>query len=318
MGITLNFEAPDGGQVTAQPPTPRSLLNIPVVSHSQMQTFDRCSFAYKLGYIDNWTAKETKPYFITGNLVHKYLFILYKNIMLTSYDHCFSLIQTEVDKDLRTAMNASDQDQIKRVSRAANIVKMYIYKFAALEDRDWIILDSEKYFKVSMKTPKGKSYTLNVGIDVVARQKSTGRLWIWDTKSFSGKSGFWSDTKIMMDPQFPTYLVALHKIGAMVVGAMLNEINTYDYKDVSKEPIDKLFKRTPIYHSSQELEGHEQEFGRMVDRMLETVESGDFVRSRRSECEYCQFNEPCILNLKGTPLGDIMPANFRQKVARPA
>lgn len=301
--------------VEISPTKQNSLLDVPRVSFTQINSLNKCEFAWNLGFNELWTPKEPKTFFEVGNDVHKYFQMYYKNIGMTSTKHCLEMIDVEIEKRVRKATQLQDVDKMKRVVRAAQITKTYITKYAPEADKDWEVLDTEKFFDVALESPMGRRYILQVGIDLLFRSKESKRISIVDHKSMEGLGKFWSPMQVLMDPQMPTYIVALRKIGVGVFSGIINMANTYMYKDPN-QPLENLFRREPAYFTNTELDGHLLELGHAVDRMLDIKERGVYRRSRSHSCNYCFFAEPCLMSLKGLPIQDTLETSFRRKMSR--
>lgn len=273
------------------------------VSHSQLQQWDRCRFAFKLSYIDGWQSIETKTYFQLGSLVHEFLELHYENLK-NGGDHGESMAR--IVESARTKLeNNSGMDQVDLTRRALKLMENYVMYFSPIFDEKWQVLATEYHFKIPLKTPSGVLFFLQGFVDLVAKERETGRVYIWDHKT-TGNAAFWSDTEAMMDPQLPIYIAGLQEIGKPIHGAMLNFINTYDYK--KEADLDKQFKRMKVYKNENELSNILYEVGLKVDDILANKDNP--LRSLRKDCSQCRFQAPCLLSLKGVPIQDAMEGGF--------
>lgn len=290
-------------------------LQLPQFSYSQVGVWNRCHFSWFLNYHEKWAPIETKSYFVEGSVGHDLFMIYYKNIALASHRDCISLVKTRVGEYLRAA--GSDPDKLKIVSTIARVVKGYLEDFAPAEDRKWDILDAEKEFLIPLKSPKGRTFNLEGKIDILARDKSTGRIYVWDHK-FIGRGRFYSQSQLVMDNQTPTYIAALQLMGIPVFGAIMNQLNKHDYKEPATE--EQLYRRASIYHTESELKMRLYELGQLVDELEDCKETGIYRRSLGRDCADCFFQDPCVLLMKAPEItvDQAMGTDFIKKQAKRA
>jgi hypothetical protein len=243
--------------------------------------------------------------------------IYYKNIPILDHEACVKLVKQKVGQYHATA--GSDPDKLKMISTMARVVKGYLEDFAFYQDRKWDILDAEKEFEIPLKTPKGRPFILEGRIDILAKEKSTNRVWVWDHK-FIGKKPWWSETQLLMDSQMPTYVAALQETGLPIFGALVNQCNKYSYAKPTDMVEENLYKRSPVYHNNDELLSRLREFGLMVDEILECRELGIFRRSLKRDCSECFWQDPCLMSLKipDAPVSDFLQVNFTKKTPKRA
>ncbi len=292
-------------------------MTIPKFSYSQLSTWDRCHFSWYINYVEEWTPVETKPYFILGNLVHELLMIYYKSLPLTDEFQSLNLVKQKI-RQYHQATNG-DAEKLEHVTNAARIAKRYIEEFSSIEDRKWEILDAEKHFEIPLKTPKGREFILEGYVDILAKEKATNRLWVWDHKTV-GNGKFWSEAELLMDSQMPTYVAALQQMGIPIFGVLVNQLNKHKYAKPQDDVVEKLFRRKPIYHTGDELITRLHEFGLMVDELLDCKESGIFRRSLKKDCSSCFFQDPCLMSLKipEAPVSDFLQVDFIKKAPKRA
>jgi hypothetical protein len=280
-------------------------MTLPKYSYSQLMTWDRCHYSWYLNYHEGWSPIETKSYFVEGSVGHDLLMVYYKNLPLTDHDSCVKLVKQKVGQYHSAA--GDDVDKLKIVTTIARVVKQYLEEFAVIEDQKWDFLDAEKKFEIPLVTPQGRDYILEGVIDILAREKATSRIWLWDHK-FVGRGRFWSEEALLMDSQTPTYIAGLQQMNVPIFGAIMNQLNKHEYSKPQDRVPENLFKRKPIYHTNSELETRLIECGKMVDEVEECKESGNFRRSLKHDCEMCFWQDPCLLLLKtpGSKVEDVM------------
>ena len=290
--------------------------SIPTYSHSQLGTWERCHFSWSLNYIEKYVTIETKSYFVGGSVVHDLLMTYYKNLPLTDHDSCVTLVKQRVGEYHRAC--GSDPDKLKIVTNMARVVKGYLEDFARDEDAKWDFLDAEKYFKVLLKSPKGRQFYFEGYIDILAREKATGRIYLWDHKTVGQASSFWTENMLLMDSQTPTYEAVLFAQNIPVFGSIINQLNKYSYKTPATE--EQLYRRRPIFHSESELRIRLHELGRTVDEIEDAKELGLYRRSLSKDCSGCFYMDPCLTLMKAPelPLEHVMRVDFVKKTEKKA
>lgn len=271
-------------------------------------TWNRCHFSWYLNYDQKWMTTETKSYFIEGNIFHDLVMIYYKNIPLTDHDSCVTLVKQRVGEYRNAA--AGDGAKLQLVANMARVTKNYL-DYARYEDKKWQILDAEKHFDILLKTPKGREFYLEGYIDILARELETGRLYVWDHKTYSKTP--WSETMVMMDSQIFSYMAALRLMNVPIFGLIVNLVNKYEYKEPQME--EKLYKRMSAIPTDQELHGKLYAFTEAVDELLDCQESGTYRRHLSKDCSSCFYQEPCLTLLRAPeiPIAAAMEVNFKKK-----
>jgi hypothetical protein len=292
-------------------------LTIPKYSYSQLMTWDRCHFSWFLNYHEGWSPLETKVYFQEGNMGHDLLMVYYKNIPIIEHKEAVRLVKTRVGQYLQEAGQESEKLEI--VSTISRVVKGYLEDFARIEDRKWQFLDAEKNFEIPLVTPKGRKYYLEGRIDILARELSTGKIWIWDHK-FIGRGKWYTPGMLLMDSQMPTYVAALQSMGIPIFGVYMNQLNKHEYAKAVDNVPEKLYKREPIFHTNAELISRLQETGNIVDEIEAAKETEMYRRSINKDCDSCFWKDPCLMSLKvpEAPVGDFMVEGFRKKSEKKA
>lgn len=278
----------------------------PILSYSQMQMWDRCEFAWWLGYHEEWVKKEQPAYFNIGSMIHQMCDMYYTNLRLKNRDMKF--VDEYINLKINEAME-TDHSLLPAIAVSARLMHRYINDYAPKEDKGHRVLSNEYHFTVPFKTGKGRNFVLQGYIDLLT--EVYGKIWVWDHKS--SESNFWTPNEVMMDPQTPLYAVALRELGMRTYGYIINMFNTYDYKkDPASVPVEKLFKRESCYRTDKELNQVLQETLYMVDDMIENNETPR--RSLRRDCgKRCQFREPCLMGLKGLDPEPFLINSFKKK-----
>lgn len=284
------------------------MSEILTVSHSKLSKWRRCRFAWNLSYVENWKPKVTAYPLRLGSEVHAFLEDYYRGVIEGEQD---AIARLENFTRVRLA-NSSADDDLQIIANASALVKRYIVEFALFEDQGFIPVDVEKHYTVELETPKGRPYNFELYFDLLLLHQESGRLWMVDHKTH--KSRPYSDTDIMMDPQLPAYaMVMREKLGIDIFGLMYNMLNTYDYK--SPPPPEKLFLRKRTYRTPEELDSVLKEIGATVDDMIDNAENP--IRNLTRDCSWCEFQDPCLMSMKGMDIQPLMEDVFEQKGPRP-
>lgn len=267
----------------------------PVVSYSQVSTFDRCELAWDLSYRKGWKTTKRFQKMELGSMVGKLLNVLYAT---KDEEAIVPLVNSWLEGE-------TDGFVLPNVATAVWLAKRYFHD--VMPTQVFRVIGIEKHFEVLLETPLGRKFILQGYIDLLV-ENLDGTIWVWEHKT-TGR--FWTPIQAQMDPQLPTYAAGLRALGINVVGIVVNQLNNYPY--VKKETVtpDKLFKQEHTYRTPVELDNFLINVGRKVDRMIDL---GPFPeRSLRRECDRCQFQEPCLMQMKGLKIEDILSVGFRQK-----
>lgn len=242
-----------------------------------------------------------------GDLGHKMQFDWYTTGRDNSDDMANKLLEN---------WQALDADALKGITLALTRFKLY-QEWSKEHDRQFLTQTCEEHFEVPLTTPQGRPYLLEGYIDRSSIDR-IGNLWIEDYK---WTSRFWSPIELMMDPQLVFYAAALRTLGRPVHGTMITQVSTYPYatSTLKSKKLEDLIKREKIYRSPQELDSVLWEIGLKVDDLIEKRENPGQPRSLRRECDRCQWQEPCLMGLKGIDPLDYIAASgaFKKKEGRP-
>jgi hypothetical protein len=266
-----------------------------VISYSQIAAWQRCHKAWYWGYVEQVTSKSSPDYLQLGSYLHALLEIGYVHLQYGfNTDDVAEIVRDFGVSRLSTLMPVKDLGILTRAVRLAN---KYFTVMQPIMDEGARILGVERHFKIRLYTPQGRPFFLQGYIDLVLEIE--GRIWIIDHKSSAGK--FWSPLQLQLDGQLTTYSAVIPN----TFGVGINFLNTYDYKDWDMAPVDKLYKRVLSYRTATEKEAVLNNFGVIVDDILDRKERDDFPYSLTSNCARCPFSELCLMELKGFGPADV-------------
>jgi hypothetical protein len=280
-----------------------------IVSNSQLNSWNRCEMQYQLGYVEQWTEINVKPYLWLGNLGHEALATYYRSLMGgLDRSQAVDAVQEKLKEQFNEWAFKTDA-HLPSLATMSWLVTKYIEQFTPHADADLQeVLGVEEHFIIALLTPKGQKFYLQGYVDVRAQMRDM--MWIWDHK-FSGK--FWMPTEVQMDAQQPTYAAAFtFGVDLPVYGTIINMLKTYDYKDKSKVSPEQVFKREWNFHTKEALWNTLVEIGQAVDDLYRWKAEG--LRARLSrECSRCWFQQPCHLGLQGHNMQLVLSTEYRKK-----
>lgn len=135
-------------------------------------------------------------------------------------------------------LNESDAEsyeaEIREIcGRARRVIKRYYEKYIS-DGKRWEFLAVEQAYRIPLDAGSGRKsslWDLVFRPDIVARDKVTGQMWVWDHKTSSVADKFRSRLGLEGRPQMSVYLGALQKVfGRYFTGVVYNFIR-------SKEPV---------------------------------------------------------------------------------
>lgn len=133
-------------------------------------------------------------------------------------------------------------------------------------------------------------------IDMLAHWQ--GKLWIIECKTARNLNRRLS--YLDADAQITAYIWGLRAHGLdEVAGVMFDGVNTYPYKDRSKQPGDKLFQRVTVFRTPEQLDSFEQDLLITADDIQKTLARGEFSHNLGPSCQQCDFRELCHARIRG-------------------
>lgn len=267
-------------------------------SFSQLTQWDKCRYAWYLTYEENLmlAGPKSRPLGY-GSLVHE--------LLANKYDYHNDLRSTQ--DVLRAALDAGIDQQL--VVDAGKMFDRYVNDFMPFHDK-FQVRDVERHFELELTTPKGREFVLQGYIDAMIQMQ--GQTIVLEHKTYNSR--IWSPNEIQMDIQTTIYCLAAEQLyGVPVTTAIYNFLNSYPYKGIATEPLDKLFKRVSVSRSPHEQAFVINEIGHTVDQIedAKALDRGpdgpaenywvNFKKSLGKACSMCQFQQICLSEMKGIP-----------------
>ena len=285
--------------------------DVPIVSHSQIGSWNHCQLQWHLSYIQGWTDREKKPYLILGQLGHEALAVWYRCLQAgLARDEARELVQTKLNEQVNVWAFKSD-DYLPALATMSWLVLKYIDEYTPFADKDIEEIHGvEEHFIIALVSPKGRKYYLQGYVDL--RAVVRGVMRIWDHK-FAQQ--FWYPLEVQMDSQQPFYAAAwTFGSDTPVHGTDINQLKTYNYVNKDKVQADTVFRRDSEYHTKQKLNNVLIEVGRAVDDMLEFEALKKEPRRFMSRnCSRCWYQQPCYLGLQGHNMQTLLEIDFIKK-----
>lgn len=289
------------------------------ISSSEIDAYQRCPFAWMLGYRERWRSPFTgdKPV-DKGSCFHVVLETHYNSLKSTQDDP-----DLPIDVRLDLAINASMEriDHMREtneypVDTIEAVVWMYMgYIEMYGADKGWRILEVESTHVVPLYEPESvangvpqgewrqaEDFDLKVKIDLVITDERD-RLWIIDHKS-AGRIPR-NEKDFQFADQFGRYEYTLRTLGYRVVGTIHNACLSKPNKGDLILPGDPGWKSTMKPHALED-----RFYRRPMDRTdteLRTIQWETLLSARKmyadenpirhadpEKCRFCDFGDACL------------------------
>lgn len=266
----------------ANPPRPKGWVTPPlvepeegdvIITHSEIDAYRRCPLMWALAYRDKWRIPEgdrEEGHALTkGTLYHDVMEIHYKGLQQIqrgawSEEQGMDHIARGV-AELLWPQDGSDQSELQ--SLVWWMYQGYVEKYG--KDSQWEILAVEVKFQARLKNPDGtpSKYLLKGKLDLVVRDRKTGKIWIVDHKSGANLP---DQMELDIADQFGLYAWLLREAGIEVIGAIhsanrttRNQGDRPENQDENGEPLkastkkqtlDQRMRRTLLNRGDKELD----------------------------------------------------------------
>lgn len=286
-----------------------------IVSYSELDTFRQCPFKHELAYKQRWTRPVREGSALArGTGWHNLLEAHYKLLKKTDIkDLSPEVMLKTVSPYLYDKKGNQTEDQELIQWMYEGYLKLYGL------DEEWEILAVEKHSQFWLPTETGhrSRFKLKFKIDIVARNRKTGKIWIWDHKSCKNLP---NQKMLELDDQFGLYTWGMRQLGFPITGSMHNATRTQRNKDDSEkaQPLDSRNLRTLLYRTDPELDMIALEAYRTAKRAY-AIKEGQADRAPDTDrCSWrCDYTEQCLGSRKGVDIrGMLLAADFEQDFTR--
>ncbi len=288
-----------------QLPPPPNRDDIITVSPSGVSSWQRCKYQWYLSYIEGFTSGSNKSY-ERGKLVHKFeesFYNLYIGQQVTPIEaEQFNEIRKEHENQFAKI------EDIAMFYWALSTFGRYT-EFAALND-DFIPLATEvELFVPTDLEFGGKQVYLHGILDLVFER--AGEIGVMDHKSHYTERGRWTAAMVYFDQQLAMYGLMLHMLGFEPKVAVINSINVFEYKNIAREPLEKLFNRETVTLNPKRL-------GRYRDNIYAIIKdmrtSAEYPMNLTQQCpKMCGYSNVCDNRLRGLDYKSVLLQNHRRK-----
>lgn len=274
-------------------------------SHSQLRAWNECRMKWHLQYARRLEPNYQPLPFYTGITVHEILEHFYLQKMEGR-----SLTWDELSIWIRNNFELPKSDeQLQAFAHINRVMRRYVTDYSPVIDKDWTPVHVEQKGEYLLTTPNGNEVSMVYIPDVIMRH-SSGKLWIWDHKTFKSKP--FSDGDLMTEIQIPIYIGAVREdLGLDIHGAVFNMLNVYPYKKYEEEPLSKLFVRKRAFRTPTEIDNTINLIGAQIDDLR--ANSDKIFMNLRKDCSWCMFNDFCTMTMKGMDGEEILSSNFKER-----
>lgn len=197
-----------------------------VVSYSELDTYRQCPLKHLLSYRERWTKAPDEDSPLTkGSLWHVVMEVHY--LAIQAYQHAGETPEAfaEMLDSIATQLGAllwDGPEQSPNQSLVWWMYQGYVEKYGY--DPDWEILGVEVKFQCRLIGPAGPSpFLLKGKLDLVVRDRRTGKIWIIDHKSGANLPTM---MELDIDDQFGLYCWLLRESGIQVLGVIHSATRT--------------------------------------------------------------------------------------------
>src|SRR3990167_9240587 len=162
------------------------------VSYSAIQSFRKCQQAYYYAHIKHLRRKDRPTPLELGSVLHSYLEHYYKSLKDKwsaqdahegAWEETATVWKPRLRQQAQAAMDTGDEDAAIKLggmlAQAGRICERY-YQVRGWRDADqWEVL----FIEQSMALSIGPEMRSNGFLDLLARDRHTGRVSLWDHKS---------------------------------------------------------------------------------------------------------------------------------------
>jgi len=320
------------------------------ISYSEIRTFERCKRLHWYTYERGWEPVREDDKLADGRWMHKLLAAYYTE----------KFVAEQHDAILQAALESCLFDEERDVLRAradliAGVLDNYIAHYEA-ERWEPVYFEDEPLVEREILVPLPSGGTLKILVDLVARDRESGLIWVWDHKT---KKEFDKDmeARLDFDPQLSIYTVGLRALGINVVGGLHNYIRMRLPRDpqinkdgsmskvqvitdeasvrafvahsgvkisepdleayIAKLPKDAFFRRYTTLREEHELSATVQELEMKLREREMARREGMNTRTLIRDCIFCPFFSPCLTSMKGGDEEVVLAERFRRRETEP-
>lgn len=304
-----------------------------VISYSELDSGRQCPHKHQLAYKERWTqAKDETTAAGRGTMWHQIL------------DSHYTALKHGTKADAPGAV-AERVKMFRKAGKDPDVIDLLMWMYdgyveAYGYDEDWEILVIEYKTIVPLRHANGKlsRFDLKMVIDLVVRDRSTGKVWIVDHKSHANLP---KEKELELHDQFGLYNWGLERLGHRVFGCIYNTARTQrnigDFPEKIREweikkangktkaqrpqpqPLDGRFDRYLMSRTDIEVGNIEQDALATAQFLYHPINKGQR-HTDPETCRWrCDFTEACLFGRKTTPERErkfLADVGFRQDFRR--
>lgn len=267
--------------------------SLEVFSNSRLSTWHRCQTLHEYVYTYGKLAGENKQ-MRKGIYIHEMLEQGYQYYL----DETAGRFTPLPDSYLNYICTPNyDEDDLSLRVEAGNIVRDYFNLYAPYVDQRIQILAVEEEIRVPLVTPKKRTVTILMYLDLLYRSIDDGRMYVMDHKS--GK--MLTKDEVAFMTQQHLYVTMLREHGYhQLTDAVIN--NIYGTFPKSAKYINDRFRRIPVGVDETKGKTAYVNTGRIIDEIIDKKEApGSIYLQMDTGCAYCPFHMVCDLRIQGKP-----------------
>lgn len=296
-----------------------------VVSFSEIDTYRDCPLKHQLAYVDRWQKEpEEGGPLARGSRWHEVMAVHYQTIRekaawladgTAGAKSTLALARTRIEE---AGWFEGDEGELARW-----MYDGYVEQFGV--DPQWEILAVEHKAELPLLTSKEVKrrasqiefaerhsdqlspddpsivdpvrFWVKVIIDLVIRDRMTGKLWIVDHKSAKDLN---KKIDLELADQFGIYTAGCRALGRKVLGSMYNGARTYRLK-TKAQPLDERFKREMMYRTDTELDNLIIDFRAAAEAAYS--DRPIFSSPNPRDCSWkCEYRDAHLAARKGVPI----------------
>lgn len=308
------------------------------MSNSKEGCYRRCPRKYKFRYVEKLKAKRTAIQLKKGSWMHELLMVHYDG-------QDWRERQADLTRDFNNLLFEEREEYGNLPEETKRIMTAYLAHYKD-EDKGYRVVDTELDELIDL--PNGDRF--NFIIDLVIEEIHDGSLWLWDHKNVSGlmdedfmlldaqlakyvwgakQIGFPKIRGVLfneLSTKTPT-IPEMGKKGELTRRKNLQcDVYTY-YKEIRRRGLnprdygemimhlrnqsDSWFRRTRMPRDRHMTEVTMRELIDTADEIREAEARGRFPRTQDKSCKWmCEFLHPCIAELQGGDIEDILQLQF--------
>lgn len=283
-----------------------------VVSFSEIDTFRDCPLKHQLAYVDRWTKEpEEGTPLSRGSRWHEVLATHYQTLRekaewlgdgTAGAKSVLALARTRIEE---AGLFDGEDGELARWMYGG-YVEMYGV------DPQWEILAIEHKAELPLLTtaeakerravaraapPDPVRFWVKVILDLIVRDRITGKIWIVDHKSSENLN---KKIDLELSDQFGIYTAGLRALGRRVLGSVYSGARTYRLK-TKVAPLEERFRREMMYRTDIELDNLILDFRAATEAAYS--DRPVFSSPNPRECQWkCDYRDAHLAARKGVPI----------------